>query len=73
MPVTDDPMMIDDYQGSPDDDEPSDFICIECGDELDSDDVCENEDCELFDAPTHTSYSDFEERQHERKQMGVGG
>lgn len=31
-------------------DERSDFVCIECGEELGADDTCENEECPLYGA-----------------------
>lgn len=72
MPVIDDIALLNDGLDW-DDNEQSDFSCIECGEDLGDGDVCENEGCELFEAPTDTNYSDYESRQHERKQMGIGG
>jgi hypothetical protein len=51
--------------------EVSDFACIECGEEMNSDDECSNEECELFGASDGGFMSDAEERRHERKQMGI--
>jgi hypothetical protein len=51
--------------------ERSDFACIECGEEMNEDDECDNEECELFGASDGGFMTDAEERQHERRQMGI--
>lgn len=56
-----------------DDQEPSDFVCIECGADLGPDDTCEDEDCPLFGAEDIPQGHDSDAwlRQQERRQMGV--
>lgn len=54
------------------DDPSSEFECPECGEELDEEEVCRNGECPEFEAEPSLSLSDYELREHERKQMGVG-
>jgi hypothetical protein len=54
-----------------DDEEPGEFECPECGEEPDEDDICQNEECPAYRENASTAQSDWQERQHERRQMGV--
>lgn len=54
----------------PEEDE-SEFECPECGEELDDDDVCRNEQCLAYGEEPLLAESDWQARQHERKQMGI--
>ena len=47
------------------------FECPECGEELDEEEVCRNEECPCFEEEPSLAMSDWQERQHERKQMGA--
>jgi hypothetical protein len=56
---------IDDY-----DDEESDFECPECGEELNEDDECANEQCSNFECnPLIGGHDD--DAKWERRQMGI--
>ncbi len=52
--------------------EPLDFECPECGEEPSADDVCENEECPAFGEEPLLAMSDWQERQEERRRMGIG-
>lgn len=55
-----------------DEEEESDFECPECGEELDEDDVCQNEECPNFgDEVIDSGSSHAEEAAWERRQMGI--
>lgn len=57
--------------------EEDEFSCPECGeelacDEVDETEVCINPECPCFGEEVFLAVSDWTERQHERRQMGVG-
>lgn len=62
------------------DDEPTlhieaddDFGCPDCGaDSLDENGICRNEECPAFEDGLSNPLTDWQERQHERRQMGAG-
>lgn len=54
-----------------DDDEFGEFECPECGDDLNEENECVNPECPYFEEEV-LQLSDWNDRQHERRQMGIG-